>query len=220
MNRPIAYTRPVAALFAAPLAALSLTAPAQLPYDPAAVKKWSSVKVVRYEVVGEFARKHVQIPPTDADLYADITERVSFSVDWDVKKGVMTGPPEIRNEPGKATNLVSLDRKCPTGKMNGPYEHFDIVEIRQSAPKQALELVGKRVHPETQVAEACGNALRPYKGATKTVSEYVALPDPVMLAYGGMAKPGAPVAVTPDGRSIRMKAQNSDWTWTLTPVAK
>jgi len=46
----------------------------------------------------------------------------------------------------KATNLVGMEKKCPTGKLNGPYEHFDIVEIKQSAPGEAPELVGKRIH--------------------------------------------------------------------------
>jgi len=42
------------------------------PFDAAAEAKWSKVEIVHFEVVGEIADKHVQIPPVDADLYADV----------------------------------------------------------------------------------------------------------------------------------------------------
>ncbi len=45
-------------------------------FDVAAEAKWSKVEVVHFEVVGEIADKHVQIPPVDADLYVDVADRV------------------------------------------------------------------------------------------------------------------------------------------------
>lgn len=86
--------------------------------------------------MGEIADKHVQIPPVDADLYADVVDRVTLSFDWNRKKNVFVGTPTFQNYPGKASNLFGMERKCPTGKLNSPYEHFDIVEIKQSAPGQ------------------------------------------------------------------------------------
>lgn len=197
---------------------------AQMP-DMAALQRWEKVTIVHYEVVGEIALKGQQIPPADADLYADVTDRVRLSFDWDKKKGIIVGKPTIVNEPGTASNLASIDKgekgkkRCPTGKINGTYEHFDVVEIRQAAPRQALELVGKRVHPETEVSEACGSKLRPYKGATKEVKEFIAPPDPQMLAMAAMMK-GGPFQVSADGKSIVMTAQNSKWVWTFTPTAR
>ncbi|HEX5129834.1 MAG TPA: hypothetical protein VFV90_08810 [Usitatibacter sp.] len=196
---------------------------AQMP-DMAAAAKWEKVQVVHFEVVGEVKVKGQQIPPADADLYADITDKVRLSFDWDRKKGVIVGKPTIVNETGTATHVVGLDKlggkgRCPTGKINGTYEHFDVVEIRQAQPGQALELVGKRIHPETQVAEACSNNLKTYKGATKAAKEYIAPPDPQMLAFGKMmSKP--PLRISDDGKSIVMTAQNSPWVWTFTPTAK
>jgi hypothetical protein len=35
-----------------------------------------------------------------------------------------------------------------------------------------------------------------------------------------MIPAGGPFAVTPDGKSIVMKAQNSNWVWTYTPTPK
>lgn len=197
---------------------------AQMP-DMKAAERWAKVDIVHYEVVGEIALKGHQIPPVDADLYADVADRVRLSFDFDKKKGVIVGKPTIVNEAGTATNLAGVDKgepgkkRCPTGKMNGTYEHFDVVEIRQARPRDALELVGKRIHPETQVAEACGNKLKTYKGATREVKEYIVPPDPQILAYGKMMnKP--PLRVSEDGKSIVMTASNNKWVWTFTPSTK
>jgi hypothetical protein len=220
MNR-----RPPFRCLALVAASLAPPASAQMP-DMAAAARWEKAKIVHYEVVGEVALKGHQIPAADADLYADVTDRVRLSFDWDKQKGVIVGKPTIVNDAGTATNVVGVDkhqpgkRQCPTGKINGTYEHFDVVEVRQpQGPKTALELVGKRVHPETQVAEACGNNLKTYKGATREAKEYIAPPDPQMLAYGKMMnKP--PIRVSDDGKSFIMTAQNSKWVWTFTPTAK
>jgi hypothetical protein len=144
----------------ATLAITLLTCPALAQqFDAAVEAKWSKLEVVHFEVVGEIADKHVQIPPVDADLYADVADRVTLSFDWNREKNIFVGLPKFQNHPGKATNLVGMGKECPTGKLNGPYEHFDIVSIKQGAPAQAVELVGKRIHPETMVAESCGTHL-------------------------------------------------------------
>ncbi len=203
----------VTALFqSAPAAAQSV--------DTAALEKWAKAEIVHYEVVGEITQKHVQISPTDADLYADVVDRVTLSLDWNKKKSVIVGMPVIRNDAAKVSNLFGMGKKCPTGKLNGPYEHFDVVEVRPGTSKGLLELIGKRIHPETMVAESCGNKLRLYKGATEAVKEYIALPDPQMLAMAGMIQKDSPITVTPDGRSIVMKALNNGWVWTFTPTVK
>ncbi len=197
---------------------------AQLP-DMAMMDKWSKAKVIHYEVVGEISLKGLQIPPTDADLYADVTERVRLSFDWDNKKKALIGKPVITNEPATVGNLQGVDKgepnkkRCPTGKINGAFEYFDVVEVRQPGPGQALELVGKRIHPETQVAEACGNKLRTYKGAVKDVKEYIMPAAPMLLAYGG-AQGVKTIRVSPDKSSIIQSALNNNWVWTFTPTVK
>jgi hypothetical protein len=209
--------RLIAALAAAATASAPGAAPAQ---DMAAMQKWDKVQIIHYEVVGEFRQKHVQIPPIDADLYADVVERVKLSFDWNRKKNVMVGQPTIRNEPATVSNLVGLDKKCPSGKLNGAYEHFDVDAIRQARPGEALELVGRRVHPDTLVAESCSAKLRLFKGAVKPAKEYIGPPGPEILIMASMVPPGGPFSVTPDGKSIVMKAQNNNWVWTYTPTPK
>jgi len=209
------------ALIGASLIATALfqSAPAAA-QDMAALQKWEKAEIVHYEVVGELTQKHVQIPPTDADLYADVFERVTLSFDWNRKKGVIVGTPKIQNEAGKVSNLMGMEKKCPTGKLNGPYEHFDVVEIRQARPKEALELVGKRIHPDTMVADSCSSKLRLFKGATVAAKEYIFPPDPQALAMASMLPKGGNITVTADGKSIVMKALNDNWVWTYTPTAK
>lgn len=208
-------------LIGAPLIVTALFQPAPAAaQDMAAMEKWAKVEIVHYEVVGELFQKHVQIPPTDADLYADVAERVTLSFDWNKKKGVIVGTPTIRNDAARVSNLMGMEKKCPTGKLNGPYEHFDVVEIRQAKPKEALELVGKRIHPDTMVADSCSSKLRLFKGATVAAKEYIGPPDPQALGMAGMIPKDGPITVTPDGKSIVMKALNNNWVWTYTPTAK
>jgi hypothetical protein len=190
------------------------------PFDAAAEAKWSKVEIVHFEVVGEIADKHVQIPPVDADLYADVADRVTLSFDWNKSKNIFVGTPKFQNQPGKVTNLVGMERKCPTGKLNGPYEHFDIVAIKQSAPGEAPALVGKRIHPETMVAESCGSNLRLHKGGVTPETVYIAPPDPAMFAIAKMLPPDSPIKVSADGKSIVMTALNNNWVWAYTPTAK
>lgn len=205
----------------------TLPAFAQVPpnIDMAAMQKWSAAKIIHYEVVGEITLKGLQIPPTDADLYADVTDRVKLSFDWDKQKGVLVGTPVFTNESAKVGNVVGMDkgqpgkRQCPTGKINGAFEYFDITAVRQPKPREALELMGKRIHPETLVAEACSNALKTYKGAVKEVKEYIFPPDPILLATGG-AQGVKTIQITPDGKSIVMSALNNKWVWTFTPSIK
>ena len=189
-------------------------------FDAAAEAKWSKVEIVHFEVVGVISDKHVQIPPVDADLYADVVDRVTLSFDWNRKKNIFVGTPKFQNHPAKVSNLFGMEKNCPTGKLNGPYEHFDIVAIKQSEPGQAPELVGKRIHPETMVAESCGSHLRPYKGGVSPASEYIGPPDPVMLAMAKMLPADSPIKASPDGKSIIMTAKNNNWVWTYTPTVK
>jgi hypothetical protein len=215
--------RPQSRSLASCAALLATAASAQMP-DMAVMQRWEKVNIVHYEVVGEIALKAHQIPPVDADLYADVTDRVRLSFDWDKQKKVIVGKPTITNEAGTATNVVGVDKhqpgrkQCPTGKLNGAYEHFDVVEVRQAQAGMALELIGKRVHPETQVAEACGNKLKTYKGATKDVKEHIAPPDPMILAFKSTGTPS--IKLSPDGKSVIMGSLNDKWVWTFTPTAK
>jgi hypothetical protein len=209
--------------FTAALCAITtslIAGPAAAQIDAAAAAKWSQVQIVHFEAVGEIADKHVQIPPVDADLYADVSDRVTLSFDWNREKNVFVGTPKFQNYPGQVANLAGLERGCPTGKLNGPYEHFDIAEIKQAAPADPVELIGKRIHPETMVAESCGSNLRPYKGAVSPVSIYIAPPDPQMLAMAKMLPADSPIKGTADGKSIVMTARNNNWVWTYTPTAK
>jgi hypothetical protein len=198
---------------------LAFGSPVYAQFDPAAAAKWASVKIVHYEVVGEIAEKHVQIPPTDADLYADVYDRVTLSFDWDKDKSNFVGVPKFRNDAGKTSHLVGMQAGCPTGSINGPYEHFDIVAVKRDEAG-TIELVGKRAHPETSVAESCGAGRKVYKGADEPRTEYLAVPDLGIFALAGMLPADSPMKISADGKSIVLSAKNNRWIWTLTPSVK
>lgn len=202
------------------LATGALTAPAAAQmYDAAAMAKWSDVNIIHYDVVGEIADKHVQIPPVDADLYADVKDKVTLSFDWDKSKDNFVGTPKFRNFPGSVSNLEGIEKGCPTGSIEGQYEHFDIVSVRKY-DTGAIELVGERIRPDTLVAEACGAGLKRYKGGVEPRTEYIGALDPMMLAYGKMLPKDSPMRVTPDGQSIVTTALNNNWGLDLYAVAE
>ena len=205
------------ALLVALLAAVAATPAAA--QDPAAIAKWSEATIVHYQAVGVISDPNVQIPPVDADLYADVTDRITLSFDWDRERQVIVGEPQVTNHPAEVTNVVGMGGNCPTGSIHGAYEHFDVVEVR-SVAGQALELVGKRIHPATSVAESCGAGTREYAGGETPVTEYTVPPDPTMLAFASMLPADGPFKLSPDGRSIVMRALNNNWVWTFTPSVK
>jgi hypothetical protein len=194
------------------------TANAQVP-DMAAAAKWEAATIIHYEVVGEVSASHMQIPPVDADLYADVTDKVSLSFDWDKNQQTLVGTATFQNYPGTATNLFGMEKNCPTGNLAGAYEHFDIVSVSLS-DAGLVEMTGKRVHPDTMVAESCGTALRAYKGSDEALTEYTAVPDPTVLAFGAMLPEDGPFKISPDGKSLIMKSSSEGWVWTFTPSVK
>ncbi len=196
-------------------AALAAPAAAQI-YDDAALKKWSNVKKVRYEAVGVIADKHVQIPPTDADLYADVVDKVTLVFIWDQDAKTIVGEARIVNGAAEVSNLMGMEKGCPTGSIDGRYEHFDALSLKADG-SGSIEISGERIHPDTSVAESCGAGRRVYKGAVKPRTEHIAPPAPFLLAYRTMMKDG-PVRFSADGQSMITTAQNNNWTWTFTPT--
>jgi hypothetical protein len=205
-------------------AAVVVAAGAVLPshsqqFDMAAMQKWATAEVIHYEVVGVLSDKHVQIPNADADQYGDVLEQVTLSFDWNRSKAVFVGKPVIKNTPSVVTNLTGMGDKCPAGEMKGPYEHFDVTEIKANG-QGAAELIGIRKHPDTMVAESCGAGLKLYKAGDEAVSTWIGPPDPSMLALGAMMPAESGLKISADGKSLIMSAQNNNWVWTFTPSVK
>jgi len=199
-------------------AALALVVPAASAQgiDMKLLDKWNAVKIIRFDVVGEIADKHVQIPPTDADLYADVSDRVVLSFYWDKGRQAIVGTPKFRNEPARVSNLTGMEKGCPSGEINGRYEHFELLRVEDQG-RGTVKLVGERIHPETQVAESCGKGRRKYAGAVRPVDTFIAPPDVSMFAYRAMMPPNGPTRFSADGASIITTAQNNHWVWTFTP---
>lgn len=207
----LAAAATIAALFVSP-------AGAQM-YDDAALKKWSAATIIHYEAAGVFSDKHVQLPADDADLYGDVVEKVTLSFDWDKNSRKIVGTPKITNHPAVVSNFVAIEKGCPVGKLNGAYEHFDVVSMAADG-SGSIELKGKRIHPETLVTQACGSSMTKFPGAVTEQSTHIGPPDPVMLAYRSMMPKDGSLSFTADGKSMIMKALNNNWVWTFTPSVK
>jgi hypothetical protein len=179
----------------------------------------ASAKRVHFEVTGIVTDPHVQLPADDADQYGDIVEKVTLSFDWDVENRTILGTPKFENYPATVSSLVGMGPECPTGEMKGPYEHFDIVELKPNGAG-AIELVAVRKHPETAVAESCGTGRRTYPAADRPVSTWIAPPDLRGLVIAAMVPTQTGIKFTPDGKSILQTAQNNNWVWSFTPTVQ
>lgn len=179
----------------------------------------ASAKTVHFEVTGLVTDPHVQIPADDADQYGDVTEKVALSFDWDVEGRTIIGAPKFENYPATVSNMVGMEAGCPAGEMDGPYEHFDITEVKPNGAG-AIELVGLRKHPKTAVAESCGAGRRTYEAADRPVSTWIAPPDLRGLEIAALVPTQTGIKFTPDGMSIFTTAANNNWVWTYTPSVK
>lgn len=179
----------------------------------------TSASVVHFEATGVLTDPHVQIPAADADQYGDVIEKVTLSFDWNKDTLTFVGVPEIRNEPATVTNLVGMDTGCPGGELKGPYEHFDITELKAEGDG-AIQVFGVRKHPDTMVAESCGAGRRLYAAADVPQTMWIAPPDPAILEIAAMLPADGGVTASPDGKSIVMTALNDNWVWTYTPSVK
>jgi hypothetical protein len=190
---------------------------AQFPgVDAEAAARWSAATLIRYDVTGEVADPHVQIPSADADLYADVYDKVEVGFTWDKENKALVGEVTFRNYPATLSNLVGMGPECPAGEVKGQYEHFDIVAAKVFG--EAIELAGKRIRPVTSVAESCGSGRRTYAAAEEAETMHMAVPDPMVLTFGALLPPDGPFKVSADGRSFVMTALNDNWKWTYTPT--
>jgi hypothetical protein len=179
----------------------------------------ASAKTLHFEVTGIVTDPHVQIPADDADQYGDVVEKVTLSFDWDVEAGTILGTPAFQNYPATVSNLVGMEATCPPGEMLGPYEHFDVAEMKPNGAG-AIELLGRRKHPDTAVAESCGTGRRTYAAADRAVSTWIAPPDLRGLEIAALVPTQTGIKFTPDGMSVVTTAENNNWVWTFTPSAK
>lgn len=190
------------------------TALAAQQIDMAAVQRWSNVKTVRYHVAGSFQGWTPVSSQQSAE--GNVTDAATLDFDWNVRQRMMIGEPKFQNAKSAVTAL--RDRgECTTPVLKGEYEHLEITDVKADDMGRVV-LTGTRVYPAALAASECpaSKALIPAAPKQQTVTEYLAVPDPRIMATAGMG-PGTPnVTFTPDKKSFILKI--GGWSWTVTPT--
>jgi len=81
--------------------------------------KWSKVEIVHFEVVGEIADKHVQIPPSTPTLRRRRRSRDAV-VRLEPEKNVFVGTPTFQNYPGQASKPIRHGAQMPDRQTQRP----------------------------------------------------------------------------------------------------
>lgn len=178
--------------------------------DMEAMMKWSSAKIIRYQITGIY--KDSPGVSSDRAGRGDVSDRVEIVLKWDLAQSKMVGTPTIKNSPSTVTNLRDAEPKCLPPIMKGPYEHFELLSLKEGMGG-ALEMQVKTTYPVVEVAQSCRASRKTVPAKVNQRPEEFVVPSPVMFA---MPLPKSDsLSATPDKKSFIIK--KSGWTWTVTP---
>lgn len=182
--------------------------------DMAEVMKWSNAKIVRYHVEGTYEAL-TQVVAQDVSSKANITDALVVDLVWEMRGRKAQGMPQIQNKASVMKGETRNDHPpCPAPVLKGPYEHFEATGVEFDGGDR-LTVKGTRSYPAADAGLECpaSNARRPAAAKQEAVTEYIAMPNPMMLSVGSFNTPKMKVA--PDKKSFILKAGN--WTWIYTP---
>ncbi|MGE0640818.1 MAG: hypothetical protein AB7G12_16790 [Thermoanaerobaculia bacterium] len=184
--------------------------------DMAALQRWAAVKVVSYQIVGTFDG-WTQVS-TEKTAEGNVKDSVTLSFDWDVGQRKILGEPKIANSPSTVGALRDKGQ-CTTPVLRGKYEQLEATRVTTDEAGRAL-VTGTRTYPEASVASECpaSKALLPAAGKQESVTEYLVLPDPRMMATAGMDTGTSNLTFTPDRKSYILKTNG--WSWKVTPTPR
>lgn len=184
------------------------------PLAHAAEPRWDRAKVVHFHAVGLYNGQTV-IAHNEPGGQATVTDRLTLDFDWDVREEKLAGAVRFGNEKSASTDFRNVERSCPAPKPHGEYEHLTATEARNSSVG-GIEIVGQRSYPLIDVTAFCRGSWvkKTVPAKQEQVNEFLAVPRVELLGMPGLPMSGE-VAVSPDGKSIIMKA--GLWTWTMTP---
>jgi hypothetical protein len=205
--------RTVRILFTLALLFVLQPAPAQgQQMDREVMKRWGSVKVVSYHVVGVYQAQTNVIGDGNWVGYADVTDRVVIDLKWKLSEAKLVGAPTILNERSIARNLRNFQPGCLPPVLKGEYEHYDLLAIKEGL-SGALELQVRTTYPAAEVVQSCSGSRKSVAASVDTRPEEMVLPSPLMLA---MPLPDSDdLRIGSDKKSFVVK--KSGWTWTFTP---
>lgn len=205
--------RCVSATAAALLVASGFVGPfarvARAQVDPKAMEKWTSAKTIFYRVEGTYAKK-TTVAYSDLGAVADVTDRVAFDMEWDLGNGRLVKVGPARNFPAEAKNVANGEPKCMPPVLKGRFD-LEVLEIAGGFSGD-LVLTIETSWPDVEVVQFCSGSRRLVRARKKSRQESVMVASPILL---GMPDSSGGVTVSPDRKSITVKA--GDWSWTFTP---
>jgi hypothetical protein len=189
-----------------------VSAGAALPQgDPAAMDKWLKPKTIYYHVDGAYSGKALVSDP-NGGAWADVTDRVAFDLEWNLRDGMLAHVLKIENFESKAVNVRQGEPKCAPPVLRGAYEHWTVQGIA-TGPTGQPEMTVETTIPDVDVPQFCTGKPKRWKGRKKVEPvEFVVL-SPVLLTMPlGDSKD---VKISNDKRSL--VTTKDGWTWTFTP---
>jgi hypothetical protein len=179
--------------------------------DPAAMDKWLKPKTIFYHVDGAFAGKALISDP-NGGAWADVTDRVAFDLEWDLRNGTLAHVLKIENFATKAVNLRQGEPKCAAPVLRGEYEHWTVQEIA-TGPTGQPEMKVETTIPDVDVPQFCTGKPKRWKGRKKVEPVELVVLSPVLLTMPlGDSKD---VKLSSDRKSL--VTTKNGWTWTFTP---
>lgn len=176
-------------------------------------RKWTDAKAVHYAIVGVYSgRAQISGEPGKGVGYADVTDRVVISLDWNLPEARLVGTPSIQNAKSNLKNLRNPEPGCSPPILNGEYEHYELLGVKNGLGG-ALALQVQTNQPEIQVAQACRGSRKTLAAARPVRQDDMALPSPLLLDK----KPSELGAWKLSADKKSLSSQKDGWTWTFTP---
>lgn len=181
--------------------------------DMEAMMHWSSANIVRYHITGVYQAQTNVIGASGEIGYADVTDRVTIDLKWNLPESKLAGTPSFKNEKSVLTNLRNYEPKCLPPVLKGDYEHYELLAIKDGLAG-ALEFQVRTTYPAAEVVQFCTGKRKPVPARSETRPEEFTVVSPVMF---GMALPDSDsLRISKDKKSLVVK--NKGWTWTFTPT--
>jgi hypothetical protein len=177
-------------------------------------RRWSEGRggLVQYHIVGVFKGSPNVIGGSGWIGYADVTDRVEIDLAWKLDESKLVGTPRFRNSKSVVRNVRNGEPKCLPPVLNGDYEHFDLLGIRQGLGG-ALEMQVQTTYPAAKVTQFCTGAGKVVPARVSKQPEELVVLSPVLF---GMVHNGKDaVRVSADKKSLIIN--KGGWTWTYTP---
>jgi len=200
----------------------TVEANAQQP-DMDLMMKWSSVAVIHYDVVAEYAGEtEILRGPRGFTYGTQVRDRIELAFDWNQNETKLASTPVIKNFP-TTVSPASTKPDCPPVRLGGTYEHADVSAAKSMDFNPVLELTVKRTFPDGAIpypgekaAGECGDAWDESAARSEMTTLGVLVLPAMYFAMPGSAPAG--ITLGKDGKTMTMV--QGGWTYTYTLAGK